>query len=1084
MALSNWTLAQVLDQLDSGYHWTGTSITYSFPTNSAGMFFAGGEAAGFRAVNASQQAMIKLALTSWDELIRPNMVAGTPGNTDIEFGYTSTDIGYAHAYQPDAGSVWFNVTEPDLVNAEIGGYGYDTFVHEIGHALGLDHMGDYNGEGFWSPSSYQDTEVLSVMSYFGPRDASALYSPDVMQADWTDDRSRTWSPQTPMLNDIMAIQAIYGASMTTRLGDTVYGFNSNVAGAMNAILDFSRNDHPVLTIFDSGGSRDTLDFSGWSAPSVMDLRGGGFSSANHMTNNIAISYDTVIEDAVGGSGSDQITGNAESNQLIGGAGNDDLRGLAGDDILIGGLGNDIIDGGDGSGDTVVFDGVASAYSITVTNNVVTVTGPGGSDRVTNVERFRFADVTRLLVDLIPDADTKSPLLQSTSPADGAGGVTVGADLTLSFNEPVRAGNGTIDIYLSGGTLWRSIAAGDTQQLQFNANVVTVNPAANLPASGSFYVTVSPGALSDLAGNPFAGWTDASTWNFSTSGTDSTAPRIVLVSPADDDSHVALDASLVIEFDEAVTAGSGNIVLLRNGTTAMTIAASDKSQVTVQGNRVTIDPAALFTSGGSYSVVIDAGAFKDSAGNAFAGQSDTGAWNFDTTAPIAGDDYPMGADTPGLLRTSGNLVKGRIDAETDGDMFKVDLVAGTIYRIDMMASTATMDPYLVLYGMDVELLAFDDDSGNADDAQIYFTPSASGTYFVAASDNGGATGSYNLSVSKPFDDYSASIATTTGVLTTTGRAAYGSITAPTDSDLFAVTLNAGTHYTINLDRVTDGLVNPYLTLFDAAGKPLAFDDDGGSNGNARLGFAPAASGTYYVSAADLSIGLGGYQLTVLARPIATGTNGADTLDGTAAAEAFRALDGSDRVRGSGGDDVIDGGAGIDTALYAGARASFSLQHAGADWRVTDKRAGGEGADQLQGIERLEFTDLKLALDLDGHAGQVAQLLGAVFGAASVQDAGYVGIGLALLDGGMAPQALAQLALDVTLGQGAAPAAVVELLYRNLTGVNPPEQALSLYTGLLADGTYTPASLTLLAGALDLNLANIHMSELVANGVGYT
>jgi len=1080
MALSNWTLAQVLDQLDSGEHWSGTTITYSFPTSANGMFFYG-EGAGFRRVTESQQQMLTLALTAWDELMRPNMVVGT-GATNIEFGYTTTDIGYAHAYFPDIGSVWFNASEPDLVSPVIGGYGFDTFVHEIGHALGLDHMGDYNGAGSWTPSSFQDTEVLSVMSYFGPRDASTYYSPDVMQADWTDANGYTWSPQTPMLNDIMAIQAMYGASTTTRTGSTVYGFNSNVAGAMGAILDFNRNAHPVLTIFDSGG-QDTLDFSGWSAPSVMDLRGGGFSSANHMTNNVAISYDTVIEDAVGGSGNDQITGNAASNQLIGGAGNDDLRGGAGDDTLIGGGGNDTIDGGDGSADTAVFDGVAAAYAITVAGSTVTLVGPSGTDRVTNVERFRFSDITRLLTELMPDADVAAPLLQSTTPADGAAGIAVGADLSLGFNEPVRAGSGTIDIYQAGGTLWRSIPVSDSQQVRFNDNVVTIDPAANLPAAAGFYITVSAGALSDLSGNPFAGWTSPTTWNFSTSSADTTAPDIVRLTPADEDSQVLQSAVLVIEFDENVVIGTGNIVLQRNGQAAMAIAVTDKTQVSVDGNRVTIDPSALLAAGALYSVSIEAGTFKDTAGNAFAGLSTPGAWNFSTTAPIAGDDYPMSADTAGELRTTGNILRARIDAATDGDMFKIDLVAGTTYRIDMVAGSAALDPYLVLYGPQpgLELLDFDDDSGTGDDALLYYTPELSGTYYVAASDNGGSTGAYHLSASRPFDDYSAAT-NTSGVLPTNGSGIFGIITAPTDRDMFALTLSAGAHYTIDLERVAGGLANPFLMLFDGAGRPLALDDEGGVDGNARLGFVPSASGTYYASAADSSTGLGRYKISVTTRALSNGTEGADTLEGGAAAEAFHALDGNDRVRGGGGDDVIDGSAGIDTALYGGMRSSFTVTQSGTGWRVADG-SGAEGSDLLQGIERLQFADRHLALDLAGHAGQVAQLLGAVFGAASVQNAGYVGIGLGLIDGGMQPPALAQLALDVALGSGASDAAVVDLLYRNLTGTAPTEAIVAQYTGLLADGTYTPATLTLLAGSLDLNLANIHMSDLVANGLGY-
>jgi hypothetical protein len=114
--------------------------------------------------------------------------------------------------------VYFNATEPSLVNTAVGEYGFQTFVHEIGHALGLNHMGDYNGDGNWSPSSYQDSVVLSVMSYFGPAQRGAQLLTRRWHAGRLGGRTNgtTYSPQTPMVNDVMAIQAIYGASTTTR----------------------------------------------------------------------------------------------------------------------------------------------------------------------------------------------------------------------------------------------------------------------------------------------------------------------------------------------------------------------------------------------------------------------------------------------------------------------------------------------------------------------------------------------------------------------------------------------------------------------------------------------------------------------------------------------------------------------------------------------------------------------------------------------------------------------------------------------------------------------------------------------------
>lgn len=55
---------------------------------------------------------------------------------------------------------------------------------------------------------------------------------------------------------------------------------------------------------------------------MIDLHDGSFSNMGGFTGNISIAFGAIIENAIGGSGSDTLTGNSASNALTGGAGAD------------------------------------------------------------------------------------------------------------------------------------------------------------------------------------------------------------------------------------------------------------------------------------------------------------------------------------------------------------------------------------------------------------------------------------------------------------------------------------------------------------------------------------------------------------------------------------------------------------------------------------------------------------------------------------------------------------------------------------------------------------------------------------------
>jgi serralysin len=309
-------------------------ITFSFPTTLSSDY----EEDTFSPLTSAQKEVVRTALASYEDVADLHFSEVSGNDSDLRFHNLSRlngAYGESFANHPSAeasAGVFFsptNINYHDLLNPNIGGgHGFVTYLHEIAHTLGLQHAGNYNGG---SPTYeadalfVQDTEQWTVMSYFGSMDAGA---------DFVDADGNLRFPQTLMLYDIAAIQSLYGAA-TTRTGDTIYGFNATAGG----FYDFASNPSPVVCIYDSAGI-DTLDFSGFAAKTRIDLREGHYSDTASMTRNVSIAFGTLIENAIGGSAGDTITGNATANRLQGRAGGDKLSGRAGHDTLDGGAGRD------------------------------------------------------------------------------------------------------------------------------------------------------------------------------------------------------------------------------------------------------------------------------------------------------------------------------------------------------------------------------------------------------------------------------------------------------------------------------------------------------------------------------------------------------------------------------------------------------------------------------------------------------------------------------------------------------------------------------------------------------------------------
>ncbi|MDH2344387.1 M10 family metallopeptidase C-terminal domain-containing protein [Bradyrhizobium sp. SSUT77] len=456
-----------IDGLLSGYKWTGT-ISYSFPDSPSDYSspYSGGNSeptlSGFASAPSQMQAAITYAIGLIQSYTNATIqYAGTNG-ADIMIAQSPKPNPTSYAYYPGnyaaGGDVWFG-THYDYTQAKLGDYFFTTALHELGHAFGLKHSNETGGPANVAvPSAHDDSEytVMSYRSYVGAS-ATAGYSNEAYGY-----------PQTYMANDILALQTMYGANYTTQGGTTVYTWSPTTGQEfINGVGQPADNDGAggsanriYETVWDGGGV-DTYDLSNYTTNLSINLNPGASSlfSAVQLANlgdNQNLGYDhyasgnvynaylynndarSYIDNATGGSGNDTILGNAIANVLNGGSGNDTITGGGGNDTIIGGSGTDI----------AVFSGNRSSYLISYNATTQTFTlvderglSPDGTDTVTGVESFQFADQTLSSATLASSGPYLIESAGATSLVQGSGIylLGVGGLVLLKGGAPVAVG---------------------------------------------------------------------------------------------------------------------------------------------------------------------------------------------------------------------------------------------------------------------------------------------------------------------------------------------------------------------------------------------------------------------------------------------------------------------------------------------------------------------------------------------------------------------------------------------------------------------------------------------------------------------
>jgi Ca2+-binding RTX toxin-like protein len=928
-----------------------------------------------------------------DSNVADNHVAATT----FEYGVGATTVA-------EDGDVWLNSQFLDgWSTVSAGSEQYLAILHELGHAMGLQHP-DPTG---LIVDDGQDNQKYTVMgedlTYTNPDMASSVH------------------PSGLQLYDILALQSLYGMNWYTRNDDTVYsighGFGADATKAF------------MYTIWDGGGT-DVIDATGYSGAEI-DLRQGHFSSIGLQSDsgsaiafdtpassgtdeydagNVAIAYNAIIENAIGTSSADTLIGNAWNNVLYGAGGNDTIYGdgitydtvagnvaentfadasgttyawgpdaiapatnLSGDDILIGGAGDDYFYGGKGN------DIIHGGYNASDIAGVDSGWDPAGEFTGTN----NAAATALSNISYSSDGTDTADYSKLPDGSSSSAGITVTYDNTSASN-PISVEKGSSDEYGIDALFSIEKIVGTPWNDTFSGTVY----------SGGIYIYGSAGSDSvDVGGGSTT--VDYSLYSGSISVTSSgDNDASVTKSPSGTDTLTSVSTIIGTNLSDDFYFGSSSGEMTFKGG-----ASGDHYEVGLDSSgTVNIVEA---SGGGLDTVVIDEGSTLN-----FTGLSSSGG--HETMNIAVESDWNSGTST------FDDISYLTINTSTLGDAYGVELVVLDDYIVratdlynwlstttdDIHADTLTDAYDAVLSSLEDSyiggtggtgagggVLPTYDGSGNVTSMQIDPTLGGSPisysiadvidhpmvlTSFSESFSGGTYTATTSWQTYEKAFDFIPGISASDVRLTASGSQGDAALTINIDSIGFSLTIsNFETGQTISGIEVYNSTLHGLIQ--DASGSTLVSTGTNTFGGSyltlTGLDVDTSASVTehYFLEALNFASGA---SIDLTAPITFTGTDSGETLTGLDdRADTIYGMGGDDTIYGYGGNDTLIGGAGNDD-LYGGTGNDTYVFAAG--WGSdTVHENTGEGTDTLH-FTGIAPSDIRMYTDAYGdlHLVQIS------------------------------------------------------------------------------------------------------------------